>query len=390
MKLLPRARHDSRIVLAAGLLSLALLNCNSSSNKDQGTQVQPHVEKTENIAATVNLPDDSGFHAVAGHVPGPGNLLVVKFVDGIVGWAGSDDGHLFRTSDSGLTWVRKDLPGIRPHAEIADICFISRLVGWVVVDWQHPDMLKYEDDVAWIMATRDGGETWTQQLTKKPGSLGCVSFEDDQDGWAAGYLVLHTTDGGQHWSDASGDLNTQFVLVHSVKSVNHIVAGGHGMVTALSLDGHMFRTTDSSLHWEQIYAPDNERPQTGFNRFGTTADGPTWIVGGADSIEGTWGSITMSRGQGQWKKYEMVGIYLRDAERLPDGTMLACGSILRPGAIAGSGQETAMILASKDDGAAWSVVYDNPKIRTLISIAAVDANHAWAVGAHGLVVRLRR
>ena len=51
-----------------------------------------------------------------------------------------------------------------------------------------------------IIATADGGRTWTQQY-RGPADISVLEFSDDRDGWAvAAASLLRTTDGGATWS----------------------------------------------------------------------------------------------------------------------------------------------------------------------------------------------
>jgi photosystem II stability/assembly factor-like uncharacterized protein len=53
-----------------------------------------------------------------------------------------------------------------------------------------------------IVATSDGGATWSEQRTKQRYDLREVAFIDAQRGWALiGHLaLLSTVDGGETWS----------------------------------------------------------------------------------------------------------------------------------------------------------------------------------------------
>ena len=54
-----------------------------------------------------------------------------------------------------------------------------------------------------IIATTDGGSTWTQQY-KGRADISSLEFADEQHGWAvASDSLLRTTDGGATWSPAA-------------------------------------------------------------------------------------------------------------------------------------------------------------------------------------------
>lgn len=56
-----------------------------------------------------------------------------------------------------------------------------------------------------ILMSQDGGTQWTQAATPVSVTLTAVRFADAKTGWAVGHgaVVLHTRDGGQHWSRQS-------------------------------------------------------------------------------------------------------------------------------------------------------------------------------------------
>ena len=136
------------------------------------------------------------------------DLLCLAFVDGAHGWAGGGAtfgetrAEVFRTLDGGLTWDETDLP---VWGRVRDLCFASERVGWAAVeDWG----VDGDRPQGAILATADGGETWTCQTTAPAGLL-AVSVGPDGAGWACGErgLVLQTADWGLTWTarDAGTD-----------------------------------------------------------------------------------------------------------------------------------------------------------------------------------------
>ena len=60
---------------------------------------------------------------------------------------------------------------------------------------------KFRGDQGAVYATKDGGNTWTQQITPTDEGLNGICFINDKEGWAVGNkgTVVHTTDGGVTW-----------------------------------------------------------------------------------------------------------------------------------------------------------------------------------------------
>jgi Photosynthesis system II assembly factor YCF48 len=151
--------------------------------------------------------------------------------------------------------------------ELTGIEFVSASQGWVV--GQHD-----------ILATTDGGATWTVQDQGRL-NLTAVDFVDDADGWAAGTSsLLRTTDGGQTWM-ALPDPCPGIRSVHfATPQAGFAIAGGVNLLgaqagrvptTAPQRAGMLLATTDGGQTWSRLAAPPN--PQTVC--FSTPADG--WL-----------------------------------------------------------------------------------------------------------------
>ena len=167
----------------------------------------------------------------------------IQFIDSWRGWLVGPGGRVMRTTDAGETWARVPTPlakNERPN--LYDVCFVDREHGWVVG----------EDGV--ILHTSNGGVDWVRQQTgvegakskpvrerieqrrdvvleldlggRTPGlTLTSVRFLDAEHGWITGHfgyearsVVLHTDDGGAHWTveaEVGGEeLHAVFMLGH--------------------------------------------------------------------------------------------------------------------------------------------------------------------------------
>ena len=95
--------------------------------------------------------------------------------------------------------------------------FVDQRTGWAAT-YRTRDGLGQPDDTATVVATRDGGRTWTPQLSfDGPGPSMQIDFTDQRSGWAlvatndcigtgcTGYSLFHTTDGGGSWMKLQGD-----------------------------------------------------------------------------------------------------------------------------------------------------------------------------------------
>jgi photosystem II stability/assembly factor-like uncharacterized protein len=140
------------------------------------------------------------------------------------------------------------------------LCSGPDLTGWC---WQRPlpqgnalrDYAWVDDTHAWavgdagaVMATRDGGVTWSAQTSGTAVGLRRVTFIDRQVGWAAGDAgqLLRTRDGGATWQRVSLGLAFWTVQELGVGDAN----------TAWVRDGgEAYITTDGGTQWRKIIAP---------------------------------------------------------------------------------------------------------------------------------------
>ena len=161
------------------------------------------------------------------------DLLCLAFASGTHGWAGGGAtfgetrAEVFRTLDGGLTWDEADLP---VWGRVRDLCFVDERTGWAAVeDWG----IDGDRPQGAILATADGGETWTRQATTATGLL-AVNVGPDGAGWACGEggLVLQTADWGLTWTarDAGTDSTLRAAAVTAPGEV--WLAGDAGAIIA--------------------------------------------------------------------------------------------------------------------------------------------------------------
>ena len=136
----------------------------------------------------------------------------VRFLSWDAGWvlfttpdpAGGARFHLARTGN-GVTWTTRELPLFEPgeiasFAERAQMGWLDAQSGWVAVR----QMTGSNFSVGVLFVTSDGGGTWKRSALPVAGQ---VSFDDSQNGWAAGGPsgtdLFKTSDGGATWQNVS-------------------------------------------------------------------------------------------------------------------------------------------------------------------------------------------
>jgi photosystem II stability/assembly factor-like uncharacterized protein len=134
------------------------------------------------------------------------------FVDPQTGWLTRDaqgvdpTPHIFRTTDSGVTWTRLDLPAPADVSNLYDsyACgsyspnAFSALSVAIAMKCLDNGTFKIEKDYAYF--TSDGGVTWETNPLPADYTFGVgLYFFSPQSGLALGRKIYKTTDGGQTW-----------------------------------------------------------------------------------------------------------------------------------------------------------------------------------------------
>jgi photosystem II stability/assembly factor-like uncharacterized protein len=132
-----------------------------------------------------------------------GFLHDVSFVDLEHGWAVGEGGTIVATTDGGATWTAQYSHG---KATLSSVCFSDAMHGVAAGTLEAtrvPGALAPTRAV--VLATSDGGATWrVLNLGDKDTSMTRLAFVDQRHGWAiARYgdlqLCLVTRDGGASW-----------------------------------------------------------------------------------------------------------------------------------------------------------------------------------------------
>jgi photosystem II stability/assembly factor-like uncharacterized protein len=135
-----------------------------------------------------------------------------------------------------------------------------------------------------ILKTNDGGTTWLPKKSGTTKQLYNVFMLDQNIGWAAGQVLLQTTDGGETWSKLS---NSFLNKLEFLDAQNGWALSGN----------RIMKTTDGGITWNQVYATPN-----GYNLIGIDViDSQTIIATGYQgrvlkSIDGgvTWNLLNLN------------------------------------------------------------------------------------------------
>lgn len=157
----------------------------------------------------------TGYAVVGGQVPVRG--MVFSTVDGGRHWrlCHTQDGEymfgvdtagarrvwavgsvILSSDDVGASWTMHHLPVSARFPALTAVASRDTLHAWAVGAGGD------------ILATRDGGKTWTPQATRTSDWLIGVSFSDPRHGWMVGArgAILATSDGGRTWRQVTAPL----------------------------------------------------------------------------------------------------------------------------------------------------------------------------------------
>jgi len=163
----------------------------------------------------------------------------------LVTWVVGEDGAVLRSSSAttgignrpdmdedggGAGWVQQDQVAavLGPDATVTltDVVFADPDHGWII------------GDRGTLLATVDGGRTWTRQEAHTTNRLNEAFFADAKAGWIVGDggTILATTDGGASWRRQKADpgVSRDFVTL----------APANRRLYAFTSDGYVFMSAD--------------------------------------------------------------------------------------------------------------------------------------------------
>jgi photosystem II stability/assembly factor-like uncharacterized protein len=158
------------------------------------------------------------------------------------GGLGGSGGHMWVAGQQGLMASAYDGVTLVPRATPTP----ATLRALVCVD----------DQLAWavgdggtILATRDGGSSWSPQAAPVTGTVWGASFADAGRGYAVGEggVVLRTTDAGATWGVLTA------AAAPALRGVAAAASGG--LVLAVGEGGTILRSADSGARFERVASP---------------------------------------------------------------------------------------------------------------------------------------
>lgn len=293
-------------------------------------------------------------------------------------WAGGRDGVILRTADAGATWTADTIPGAE------DLFFIG--IWAADADTAVALGTGFQTSVARIYRTTDGGATWSLNWTDERDGifLDALAFWEDGHGLAFGdpidssFVVLATDDGGTTWTQLPRD-----VLPAPLAGEAGFAASGRALVTAPG--GHawigtgggaharVLHTADFGATWNATVTPLDAGASAGIFALAMRDSLEGFAVGG-DHTRRTALSDNVLRTRDGGASWTIAGSSLPAGVRYgaavtPSGTLIAVGP-------SGSGYST-------DQGVSWTVL-DHGHWNTVLS---APGGAVWVLGVDGQVSR---
>lgn len=277
------------------------------------------------------------------------------------GWVATSEG-LFATADGGQTWTPVETPG---RQRVRLIQFATEQAGWVTV-------------ASGTYATNDGGKSWVPLTTPCGGSAEFISRET---GWAlcsigggAGISIneLHRTDdGGASWTKiatpgTAPDWKGNMPLTSYTSAVVFSGDGAHGWIGGAK--GDLYATSDGGHTWKLV---GRFGLSLGSLHFFTPERGFAVLT---DRNRNVSTLVATQDGGKNWAPiYPVAPAEPEKAKRLPDGSWVAIGTAVDPGAL----------LTRNGDGP-WRLTGAKlPDQSTPGALSFIDPQHGWVAVTDG-------
>ena len=280
-------------------------------------------------------------------------LNALYFDNASEGWIAGNNGVILHTRNGGATWTSQ-VSGVTQN--LRDIVFADANTGWVV------------GDNGTILRTVNAGLGWVRQTSGTSNRLNSVFFRktDTSLGWAVGDngTILHTTNGGLVWVSLSSLGNSHLNDVFFRDSSNGWIVGNDGLI--------LRTTTGTTGALWIVQVSGTGRNLHAVQWFGSTG----WVIGDDGIILRTASNLSA------------IGYtWVRAPQTVSAGLLtdlFLVSSIVSPPAGWISGK-TGLILQTTDGGTLW-IPRSTRTDATLRGLYFVNDKTGWAVGDRGTIL----
>lgn len=194
-----------------------------------------------------------------------GTFQCVHFVNDTLGWAGTQAGRIYRSTDAGASWTLMQ-SGLSTNTLVLRIQFLDEQVGYASCSGSSR-MLK----------SVDGGQSWQDISPSMVASFSGMHWYDALTGVCVGSggRIARTTDGGMSWDSIPS--NTTY-------SMNDLAVQGN-VLLACGAWGRTIRSTDAGMNWTEL-------------QVGSSEHGSVSLLPSGEGVMGTDGRIMGSHDLG--------------------------------------------------------------------------------------------
>jgi len=287
-----------------------------------------------------------------------GDLWAIVFGDADHGWAvrrgvAHEQASLLASTDAGRTWTEQSVS--ISNGRLLAVAATDAQHVWAV-GYQHVEGSDHPPDKGLVLASADGGATWTRQHVPAGLSPFRVAFGDTRHGWllagnadhSGGYHVLSTSDGGTHWRVSYAAPQGVFLRAIAPLGAKGCCVVGHGEHPET---GFAARTTDGGRHW----TPKASVTSKGLLAVSFPDPRHGWAVGYDGTVVATTDGGVTWRTQNTGGDHQLRQVSFSDREH---GWVLI-------------GHEA--LLTTGDGGRTWSVVRPAGTQDYLTGLATVDS-----------------
>jgi photosystem II stability/assembly factor-like uncharacterized protein len=317
------------------------------------------------------------------HHPFNSFLFGVSFPDPQNGIAVGAYHSIFRTTDGGTTWTRQanPLPTREPSVGSAEDPTGQAYMAVSYVDPQHATAVSNDGGV---VTTTDGGASWELRQTPAPNTVNAtwpgnirptawsyqgVSFVDRDHGYVVGHdgLILATADGGTTWT-YRGD--PRYGILRDVKFVDEFHGQTVGRVTGRpdQVRYTTLGTNDGGEMWQPNLAKEQDESVLNMTAVAVTVPMHAIAVG-----EG--GRIFVTFDEGKTWRIRRSGTN----ETLNDVAFADRRRGVAVGTVNFQGDVRSIVLATNNGGEGWTA-FPQPEIGTLTAVSFASPSAAYAVG----------
>lgn len=175
------------------------------------------------------------------------NCTSVFFQNSTTGYATTQDGEVFKTSNGGKNWGKLNISSPVP---LRISYFPNKNIGYVFGGESSCSPSPCEPFGSIAYKTSNGGKTWQRQnIPYEWSKLNSTYFFDEKNGVAVGLgLCIKTSNGGQTWQSFTIGRNNISKILFLNQTVGY----------ALDLMGGFHKTEDGGQTWKDVIIEDNK------------------------------------------------------------------------------------------------------------------------------------